>query len=299
MFGGKKFEIEHALNMFAYSFVHFPADQLYNAELIEPYKETVNNCHIYLIGLMPKISLLKMRQEKKMLIASFSVLSEQYDVGLEIPQGFDLVTDEDTWFLRNQDGARIIPDVDLLLTGLGREMRGIKFEVQYIGQAFGDNGSRNAYQRLQKHETLQKIALMGIPEGYKLELLLMEIQPSNRMITVINPFADNQEESESRISNGMNKLRDTNEQERITLYEASLIRHFQPKFNKEFKNSFPSTRMKLLKDCYEKDFSAIIAEICFDNMYLHLFSDSVVPAAYHIITHYLHDDENRKMFFNK
>jgi len=41
----------------------------------------------------------------------------------------------------------------------------IGFEVKYIGQAYGDAGSRNALDRLLKHETLQKIALNGAPNG--------------------------------------------------------------------------------------------------------------------------------------
>ncbi len=36
--------------------------------------------------------------------------------------------------------------------------------------------------------------------------------------------------------------------------------------NKEFKDSFPSTNMKCLQDCYDKDFSAIVAEFCFDEI---------------------------------
>ena len=48
----------------------------------------------------------------------------------------------------------------------------IDFEVLYIGQAFGDGGSRNALDRLLKHETLQKIAVKGVPAGSVLMLLL-------------------------------------------------------------------------------------------------------------------------------
>ena len=82
------------------------------------------------------------------------------------------------------------------------------------------------------------------------------------MVTVFNHHAKNKDEDSSRIRSGIDKLYGTTEQERIALYEAALIRYFSPPFNKEFKNSFPSTNLKILQDCYEKDFAAVIAEIC-------------------------------------
>jgi hypothetical protein len=171
------------------------------------------------------------------------------------------------------------------------------FEVLYIGQAFGEDGSRNAIDRLKKHETLQKIAVKGIPSNYNLYLFLLEILPANRLITMFNPWAKTKDNSGKRIDDGLDKLFNTNEAERTTLYEASLIRYFQPNFNKEFKNSFPSTNMKILSDCYAKDFSAIIAEIIFDGLPFRLYTNAVPPKDYHIAKHDLHTDAARQVFF--
>jgi hypothetical protein len=60
---------------------------------------------------------------------------------------------------------------------LSAEYDAVGFEVLYIGQAFGNDGSRNALDRLKKHETLQKIAVKGIPEGYTLTILMLAIEP--------------------------------------------------------------------------------------------------------------------------
>jgi len=76
---------------------------------------------------------------------------------------------------------------------------------------------------------------------------------------MFNPWANDKCRGSERIKKGLDKLFGTNEAERTTLYEASLIRYFQPPFNKEFKNSFPSTNMKVLADCYDK--VSISAEI--------------------------------------
>jgi hypothetical protein len=56
--------------------------------------------------------------------------------------------------------------------------------------------------------------------------------------------------------------------------------------------------MKVLADCYTKDFSAIIAEICFDEFPYNLFSDVVPKKHQHVIRHDLHTAANRKAFFS-
>jgi hypothetical protein len=139
--------------------------------------------------------------------------------------------------------------------------------------------------------------LQGVPATHVLQILFLQIQPANRMISVFNPSAENTSDSDHRISAGFDKLYNTDEAERITLYEASLIRYFQPRFNKEFRNSFPSTNMKVLADCYQKDFNALVAEICFDELPFMLFTETVPPKRYHIARHDLHSDQARKLFF--
>lgn len=114
---------------------------------------------------------------------------------------------------------------------------------------------------------------------------------------MINPFAKNNDESGARIQSGLQKLFNTTEEERVSLYEAALIRYFYPEFNKEFKDSFPSTNLKILRDCYDKDFCTVVAEICIDDLPFHLWSKTVEPKVYHIAEHNLHKDEDRRMFF--
>jgi hypothetical protein len=117
-------------------------------------------------------------------------------------------------------------------------------------------------------------------------------------LTTFNSFAHDLSHGKERIRHGIDKLYGTTEKERVALYEASLIRYFQPRYNKEFKDSFPSTDMKVLKDCYEKDFSSIIAEISFDDLPWDLKSEQVPAAQSHIAKHSLHTAEERSMFFS-
>ena len=206
--------------------------------------------------------------------------------------------ENELWYLENAKGERFFPKEEKAFRRLNNEQDAVGLKVLYIGQAYGKDGSRNALDRLLKHEMLQKIAVKGIPDGYRLTLLLLEIQPGNTMFTLFNPRAKDKDQSAQRISSGLDKLFNTNEAERITLYEASLIRYFQPKYNKEFKDSFPSTNMKVLADCYDKDFAALVAEICIDELPFKMFTETVTAKQYHRAKHDLHDDEARKVFFS-
>ncbi len=282
--------------MYALSFCTIPAAGLYDKEALAQHASVLDTCHIYMIGYTPRIDFVGAEQQDRNLLLSFKVLSENHVVEYVLPEGVSLGTEGDLFYLSDSTGERFWPnemDMQTRLAATGA----VKFEVKYVGQAYGQDGSRNAIDRLLKHETLQKIALKTAPAGYQITLLLLAIEPSNQLVTVINPRARNKDESGTRIRQGLDKLFNTTEEERISLYEAALIRYFYPDFNKEFKDSFPSTNLKILRDCYEKDFSAVVAEICIDGLPFRLWSSAVGPKLYHIAKHDLHKSEERRMFF--
>lgn len=298
MFKDKAFDVEHALIMYAKSYVTMPAFGIYEDELLAPILEQIRDCHIYIIGLTPKLEFVGATQEARDLITSLEIGRQRYDLRWPLPEGVTLKGDDkDGWYVEDGAGDKFFPSESTIGQRLSVEHNAVDFKVLYIGQAFGESGSRNALDRLKKHETLQKIAVKGIPDGYSLTILMLAIEPANQLVTVFNPWAKEKNQGTERIKKGLDKLFGTTEAERTTLYEASLIRYFQPKFNKEFKNSFPSTNMKLLADCYEKDFSALVAEISIDELPFQLFSDAVAHKPNHIAKHDLHTEENRRIFF--
>lgn len=297
VFGKAAFDIEHALGMYALSFCTIPAEGIYDKEGLASLGRVLDKCHIYLIGYTPKVEFIEAEQKDQHLLLSFEILSEKHVLDYELPEGLSLKADGDLWYVGDASGERFWPSENELQTRLAASTDAVKFEVKYVGQAYGQDGSRNAIDRLLKHETLQKISLKGVPQGYRLTLLLLAIEPNNQLITSINPFAKNTQDGGTRIQQGLSKLFNTTEEERISLYEAALIRYFYPDFNKEFKDSFPSTNLKILRDCYEKDFSAVVAEICIDDLPFQLWSSAVEPKLYHIAKHDLHKSEDRRMFF--
>lgn len=295
--GMAAFDIEHALNMYALSFCTIPAEGIYEKDALAQLAGVIDACHIYLIGYTPRIDFVAAEQKGQNLLLTFEILQQRHVAEFSLPDGISLMTDGELWYLGDGSGGRFWPNELEMQARLAAVTDAIKFEVKYVGQAYGQDGSRNAIDRLLKHETLQKIALKGVPEGHRITLLLLAIESSNRLITSINPFAKAKDAGGERIKNGLDKLFNTTEEERISLYEAALIRYFYPTFNKEFKDSFPSTNLKILRDCYEKDFSAVVAEICFDDLPFRLWSNAVAAKPYHIAKHDLHKSEDRKMFF--
>ncbi|MCC5960927.1 MAG: hypothetical protein JJU08_16460 [Rhodobacteraceae bacterium] len=298
LFGGKRFDIEHALHMYATSYVFMPASGIYEKEIVAAHKEQLADCHIYVIGTMPAIENVDYYLEDDRLVMTILVAGKRYELAWPMPEGVEMVQTEQGWFIKNGDLYWAPSDLEVGRR-LNEELDAIHFEVLYIGQAYGKDGSRNALDRLLKHETLQRISVKGIPSDRRLTILMLEIEPGNRMITVMNPWADNKDDGSARILTGLDKLFGTSEAERVTLYEASLIRFFQPPFNKEFKESFPSTNLKVLTDCYDKDFSALISEICIDELPFKMTSDAVPPSQYHIAKFDLHEDEARQVFFGR
>jgi len=297
LFRGALNDIEHALGMYALSFSVIPAEGIYDKNALAPLMSVIDTCHIYLIGYTPRVEFIYADDNNGKLNLKFIVLNQEHVVSYELPEGVSYKNDNGLHYLEDSQGQRYWPDENDMQARLSAESGVVNFEVKYIGQAYGKDGSRNAVDRLLKHETLQKIALKGVPDGYRLTLLMLAIEPNNQIFTSMNPFAEKKDESGQRIKSGLDKLFNTNEVEQVALYEAALIRYFRPEYNIEFKNSFPSTNLKILQDCYEKDFSAVIAEICIDELPFRLFSQEVQPALYHMAKHDLHKDENRRMFF--
>lgn len=289
-------DVEHAIGMYAYSYCTLPAEAIYEKELLQPHMDVIETCHIYCVGYTPIVDFTGASQTGDELAITLSVLGKDYTVKYSVP-GLTFKVEEGLNFLENSAGERFWPDLEKVQARLSNESKAITFNVKYIGQAYGQDGSRNAIDRLLKHETLQKIALKGTPPGYRLTLLLLAIQPDNQLITRMNPFAKNGDSGDSRIQQGLDKASNTTEAEKISLYEAALIRYFYPEFNKTFKDSFPSTNLAILQDCYDKDFGAVVAEINIDDLPFILFSDNVEPKFNHVAFHHLHKSEDRKMFF--
>ena len=294
MFEVAKNQVENILGLYADSFVTMPAAGLYQPEMLKHYEHILERCHIYIVGYTPILDVKSFDAEGKHTKIGCSIGGKVADFVFATPEGFERIIDDGELYFANAEGERLIPDPVLFAIASG----GLPFEVRYVGQSFGKEGERSAVTRLLKHEKLQKIAILGAPKNYELTVLVLEVA-TPQLMTWFNPFAQdmNNQNADTRLDMGISKLNGTTHIERINLFEASLIRYFQPHYNKVFKDSFPSSDHKILRDCYDKDFLALTTEICFDHFPWHLFSDKVEASPEHIASFDLAEDEDRKAFF--
>ncbi|MAY99786.1 MAG: hypothetical protein CMH32_04580 [Micavibrio sp.] len=118
---------------------------------------------------------------------------------------------------------------------------------------------------------------------------------------MMNPWAEDQSDATASgsISNSLDTLFNTSEIERVSIYEAAMIRYFQPEYNKQLKNSFPSTQLQILQGCYERDMQAVVAEFGATNLPYNLSSDIISAKDHHKAHFDLHDDKARQSFFGR
>lgn len=130
-------------------------------------------------------------------------------------------------------------------------------EVMYIGQAFGRTGNKKIDYRVAHHEKIQQIALEILNTGSNEEVLIIGVKvETNDLATSF--IAENMDTSNFTLDS-MKELRNkaamrTTEGQGITVFEASLIRFFQPKYNTEYKSSFPSPDFPSYEEIYETEF---------------------------------------------
>lgn len=304
LFSNRLNMLEHTLGIYAKGFATIQAALIYDDTIINEIKNVTDNSHIYIIGEQPKIEIIRSFSEKGYFCIEINVYSrDDADIiKLPIPDGYTFYTCDSYNCIRNNDNGKIIrPSLDDILNNFARQIEPIPFYIKYIGQAYGANGKRNVIDRLKKHEKLQQISLTEKDDDKDLQIITLELA-EHQLISHINPFAQDTGKNtfDNRVNMGLDKLNNTLESELVTLYEAAFIRYFQPKYNKHFKNNFPSTNIRILQDCYKKDFQSLVAEISFDNFFYSLYSDFIpLDNEQNYIAHYdlHHDSEERRSFF--
>lgn len=221
---GRAFEVENALVLYATNFALMPAIALYDDELLRPHLRQMAEFHIYMIGLVPKVEFAGAEQRDSELVASFSVGSGTREVRWSPPLGTAIVSGPPMQLCIQHNSEEWLLSVeDLMYERLHKIDKAVDFKVLYVGQAYGLDGARNALDRLKKHETLQKIAVKGVPDEYNLAILMLSIELGTDLVTMFNLTAKDRSTSFERFSNGLEKLHNTTDNERITLYEAGMI----------------------------------------------------------------------------
>ncbi len=310
---------EFAVNICSSSFLMIPAKELLSdksfAEGDTASKQIVNNSHIYLICKIPSF-----RYDNTSIDYSNGILSG--NVCYKIKGDEKLIPFKQKYPLLdggvkvklseypyrelhtiNKDNVvvRYLPASTFgLLNGVMSRNEDIRnFEVLYVGQAFG-NGTRNTFDRLKSHSTLQKILAdtsYTCPDD-EIYILAFEYVPY-RIFTNMDgrsKFGGSAEKDSKRFLNIIDNP--LSEYQQVCLVEAGLIRYFTPPYNKIYRESFPSPKHKILEQTYELDFSGLVVEINTEELDIRLFSQTVAPNEHHMSKIDLISHEERYSFFH-
>jgi hypothetical protein len=304
----RKYLSEFAVSLFSARIIGItPAELMSGKEPEGEALEISNLCHIYLICRRPASSYdqgafsfdgahikgklnYKLMGEPKSIEFQFPFKLSDGAVGVRISAypHRDIET-----YTEDGEVIRYIP-ASMLNNGLA-EQRFRELEVLYVGQAYA-GGNRSAIERLRSHSTLQKILADTQHSSPDDELILLAFE--YRVISFfdgINKTAIRDERDSKRfLSIFDNPL---TEHQQICLAEAGLIRYFQPQYNTIYKESFPAEDQKLLDQCYELDFSALIVEIDTEDLGFGLYSSAIPMDNHHIAKFDLVDPKERRSFF--
>ncbi|MGO7869883.1 hypothetical protein AB9E15_11570 [Rhizobium leguminosarum] len=85
MFGADKaFDVEQGLIIFAQDYVQLPAFAIYDDNELAPLLDRIQACHLYLIGLLPKVDFEGASQQDDKMICHMKVLGKVHDVPIQL-----------------------------------------------------------------------------------------------------------------------------------------------------------------------------------------------------------------------
>lgn len=173
-------------------------------------------------------------------------------------------------------------------------------EVLYVGQAYGKEGSRTAADRLVSHETLQKIYAEAIHRSPEMDIWIVLFSFKQWILASFDgrtdKFGTTLEEDTAHMAKVAHT--DVTEGQQITYTEAAMIRHFQPQYNIEYKDSFPDPKHTSYRECYDLDLNLVAVELDTRQIGSRLWSPTVAPGWNHMISFALHSPEERQHMFD-
>lgn len=182
----------------------------------------------------------------------------------------------------------------------------LDFEVLYIGQAYGQDGNRTPIERLDSHSTLQKIYSEAIQRNPDSEIWILLSSFTQKNISSMNGLISmpekNNDDDLKRWMKFNNPISPFSEKQKINFTEAALIRTFLPKYNKEYKNTFPNPAHTSYSECYNLDLNAIVVELDTSEMKRWLYSEDKnrlsdhYPYWQHGEFYFVTDDDRYKIF---
>ncbi|MGE7854496.1 hypothetical protein ACQKNN_27300 [Bacillus paramycoides] len=266
--------------------------------------------HIYMVTLIPKLTFNPDSLEifEDHISFKVNIKTEVENTSHEIKVGITPDNHKDfeyrfdkplkTLFVKNKNGAEF--GIRVLWLYLEASGNYLDAEIMYIGQSFGKEGERDAFDRLKSHSTLQKIQsdiLFEEPDN-DIAIILFEFTP--RLLASFDGLTKQFEKSLEEDNEHFLSVIDQPPLELtkpiITITEAALIHYFKPKYNTNFKNNFPDSD-HIYKEFYELDYNAVLVELDMDAINVNLFSKEKEYNPFEHIEYTLHPENVRKNMF--
>ena len=284
-------------------------------------EQVPEDCHVYAICTQPRLRLIAadvVNEENG--VCTFDITIARSDEYAAVRFGLKTRMQSGTTVKIINDGATAnfvsatgevistIPTALLLVTGTPPPLHELRPEhvdrdlldlaVQYVGQAYGKDGSRSALRRLANHETLQKILAELNDRGSHFQVWIIVFRfDEHDAISAIRPQQGmaSEDDTYDNLRGIWSTILPGNQM--TTLAEGSLIRHFKPPFNERYKEMFPSAEHSLYKLPYKLDAHSVGFQ--FDTMPIgvRLGSDTVTPSWIHTGLYPLSDPSVRRTFW--
>lgn len=176
----------------------------------------------------------------------------------------------------------------------------LDYEILYIGQAYGKNGKRTALDRLASHETVQKIYTHSLTNNPESDIWIMLANFSQ--VSMLFSGGSDEALQTTKSKKRDNKLTENffdnrglvfSEKQKINFTEAALIKMFEPKYNKDFKNSFPNNKHSSYSECYSLNVRAITIELDTSEMVRKIYTEKTGRKINHSKMFEFENDQDR------
>ncbi len=276
-----------------------PAD-LYGARTDAQLRRIIADCNIYVIGSRERILILPERFTFADNVLHGLFVVRRASSLVQIPFRWDLAA---TWQCSGDavKGIGVLPSGTHLIVDTPRGQFPVAahfvvanaesdliyedcdLEVIYVGQGIGRSQRRTALDRLLKHSTLQRILADATTYRPGSEVLLLLYRFEHHRV-FMSTGGDLQADPQSTVEEErehLERMRNLtlSRHEQVALAEAALIRHFQPYYNVQLKdtNFAAPKRIKVLEQLLQKDISGLMVEIASANIRSRLRSTSAPP----------------------
>lgn len=274
-------------------------------------------CHIYIVTQAPRVSILpddvtiedgvisgRARRQIESDYEYFDFqMSYQLSNGVEELSWISEYPYEDFSLAASDSGEVLVSgSASILVSQLDADASWRVQDVLYVGQAFGSSGERQAFDRLRKHDTLQRIYSEQRPDR-EIWLSLCAITDVATLSTMHPTDAGSVTDEEDkdhalRVYQRVIQNEHFNGHEGVALAEAGLIRYFQPKYNKIFRDNFPDPKHVSLSECLDLELNTIVIELHGINIQTSYKSPTVEAGELHFPQYPLFEAEGRTSLFD-